>query len=158
MSMSEHRNSLDEEPIYRYVTRKWDLTEPTVFRSESGAFWNGSASQDLVVFNPRARIEQGRPTWLGMGGLRSPRAVGFKQLGIAVRQGKLDQPAPVLVQAFLAEESADAVPVDQIVLYPGKDVPVLMLPSGTLRIRAIDRSTRVLGQYRVTYPATESYP
>jgi len=143
MHMSERRNPADEEPLYRYVTREREFARPTVFQSESGEFWKGGASHDMTVFNPRARYEQGRPTWLKLGGLRKPQVLDFE---------KLDRAEPVLVQAFMAEEGENAVPVDQVLLYPGKDVPVLMLPSGTMRVRAIDKSGRVLGSYEVTLP------
>ncbi|CAA9400141.1 MAG: hypothetical protein AVDCRST_MAG74-1532 [uncultured Pyrinomonadaceae bacterium] len=51
------------------------------------------------------------------------------------------------MQAFAAGESADAVPVDQIILYPNKEIPVLMLPKGNFRVRAIDKTGNVLRQY-----------
>jgi hypothetical protein len=79
--------------------------------------------------------------------LRRPREVEFRKLMIPVRQRKFAGKEPLLVQAFVAGESADAVPVDQVVLSPGKPVPVLMLPKGRTRVRAIDRAGRVLGQY-----------
>ena len=147
MHMSERRNPADEEPLYRYATRRWRLTEPSVFQSAGGEFWSGGAGHDLKVFHPRARYERGRPTWLLLGGLRRPREVEFRKLMIPVRQRKFAGKEPLLVQAFVAGESADAVPVDQVVLSPGKPVPVLMLPKGRTRVRAIDRAGRVLGQY-----------
>ena len=57
---------------------------------------------------------------------------------------------PVLIQAFLAEEireTSDAVPVDQIILYPNKPIPVLMLPKGDFKIRATDKTGQVFAEY-----------
>lgn len=54
---------------------------------------------------------------------------------------------PILVQAFVAGESADAVPVDQIILYPNKEIPVLILPKGNFRIRVMDKAGKILSQY-----------
>ncbi len=90
-----------------------------------------------------ARRAPGEPAAPQLGGLRRPQALDF---------GELEHPEPVLVQAFMAGEAENAVPVDQVLLYPGKNVPVLMLPSGTMRVRAIDKSGRVLGSYEVTLP------
>ena len=54
---------------------------------------------------------------------------------------------PVLIQALYAGEGADAIPVDQIILYPNKEIPALMLPVGAFRIRAINETGRITGQY-----------
>jgi hypothetical protein len=147
MHMSERRNPADEEPLYRYATRKWQLTEPTVFQSAGGELWSGGAGHDLKVFHPRSRYENGRPTWLRLGGLRRPQPIGFGKLKLPARQRQFLGQEPLLVQAFVAGESADAVPVDQVVIYPTKQAPVLMLPKGKVRVRAIDRAGRVLGHY-----------
>jgi len=37
------------------------------------------------------------------------------------------------VQAFLADEPDDAVPVDQVLVEPGQPVPTLMVPAGRIR-------------------------
>jgi hypothetical protein len=55
--------------------------------------------------------------------------------------------APVLIQAFYARESIDAIPADQIILYSEKEVPVLMLPKGNFRIRPKDKTGNILQQY-----------
>ncbi|OLE55689.1 MAG: hypothetical protein AUG51_01780 [Acidobacteria bacterium 13_1_20CM_3_53_8] len=147
LQYSERRNPLDEDPLYRYVTRKGLIHEPTVFQSTEGRFWVRNPGYDLQVFHPRARYEMGRATWLQMGGLRRPSTINLRRLNLAARHQQFSGREPVLVQAFFAGESADAVPVDQIVLYPAREVPVLMLPKGALRIRAINRLGRLIGQY-----------
>jgi hypothetical protein len=43
-----------------------------------------------------------------------------------------------LVQAFVANESADAVPMDQVIVEAGKPVPKLMLPKGKYRFAIQD--------------------
>jgi hypothetical protein len=67
-----------------------------------------------------------------------------------VKRNKFDGQEPILVQAFVAGESADAVPVDQIILYPNKEISVFMLPKGNFRIRAMDKSGKVIGGYKVS--------
>jgi hypothetical protein len=148
--LSERRNPADEEPIYRYVTRKWGVAEPTVFLSPEGSFWKGATGHDLKVFHPRARYEMGRPTWLRLGGLRRPRPIDLKKLNLPAGRQKFGGREPALVQAFVSGESPDAVPVDQVVVYPGREIPALMLPKGSLRIRAIDRAGKVVGEYRTS--------
>ena len=147
--MSERRNPADERPIYRYVTRTRVLTGATIFQSENGEFWK-EEGHDLKVFHPRAQYEQGRPTWLLMAGLRTSHVIDFMKLNIETQQEKLIGHEPLLVQAFIAGESADAVPVDQIIIYPEKQIPVLLLPSGKIHIRVIDKSAHILGQYTVS--------
>ena len=55
----------------------------------------------------------------------------------------------MLVQAFLEGESADAIPVDQFIIYPAKQIPALMLPKGRFEIRAVDESVTILGRYKL---------
>jgi hypothetical protein len=147
MHLSERRNPADEEPLYRYVTGKWKLAEPTVFQSANEDFWKTGTNHDLKVFHPRAQYENNRPTWLRLGGLRKPHRIDFKKLRLTVKRHKFDGQEPILVQAFAAGESANAVPVDQIILYPNKEIPVLMLPKGSFRIRAMDKTGNILRQY-----------
>jgi len=149
VDMSERRNPADEHALYRYITRKWQLTEPTVFQFDDGHFLKEGA-YDLTIVTPRARYEQGRPTWLRMNGLRQPYSVNFKRLKLPVRAQQFDGREPLLLQASLVGESADAVPVDQIIIYPGRQLPVLLLPKGKVRISAVDRAGKAVGQYETT--------
>jgi hypothetical protein len=50
----------------------------------------------------------------------------------------------------MRQESAGAVPVDQIILYPNKEIPVLMLPIGNFRIRATDKFGKLIGEYKAS--------
>ncbi len=52
-----------------------------------------------------------------------------------------------LVQAFVARESEDAVPVDQIIVYTNQKIPAIVLPAGGLRIRAMDKTGKILTRY-----------
>jgi hypothetical protein len=79
---------------------------------------------DLMVVHPPVRIVRGRPDWLRRIG-RRPQAVPSQLLPGAGRR---------LVQAFVASEAADAIPLDQVIVEAGQPVPVLMLPPG-VRVR-----------------------
>jgi hypothetical protein len=85
--------------------------------SETGAV-------DMYVYRRPARIVKGRPHWLSMRGYRKPRTIPAKLLPKTGRH---------LVQAFVTGESADAVPMDQVLVIAGQPVPVLMLPKGKFR-------------------------
>ena len=49
-----------------------------------------------------------------------------------------------LVQAFYTDEPDNAVPVDQILVKPREEVPVLMLPHGEFRMRTWDETGKVI--------------
>jgi hypothetical protein len=74
--------------------------------------------------------------------MRRETKIDWKKLKLSVQNKRLVGSEPILVQVFVQRESTDAVPVDQIILYPNKEIPVLMLPKGNFRIRAIDRIGR----------------
>lgn len=139
-----------ERPEYRYVTSKWKFTEPTAFQSKTGEWWKGNG-YDLHIYHPRTRYERGRPEWLKTGGRRKAVKINLKRLNIQAQNKQFDGTEPILVQAFQTNESADAIPVDQIILYPNKQISVLMLPKGKFRIRAMDKTGEITGQYEVKW-------
>ncbi len=146
---TELKNPLDELPLYRFVTgNKLLLDEPTIFESPEGKF-HTRAGYDLEVFTTRVHYTNGRPAWLQLDGDRKPYAIDLEQLNIGSEKKKLKAASPLLVQAFVAGESPDAIPIDQIILYPGKEIPVLLLPAGLFRIRAIDEQGNILGEYDI---------
>jgi hypothetical protein len=145
---SERKNPADERPLYRFVTAKnLLLKEPTIFQSPEGKFFSDYEGYDLRVFTPRAQYSNGRPEWLQMGGARRSFRINLKKLNLQIRQGKLKSKETLLVQAFIKGESEDAIPIDQIILYPKQPISALMLPKGKFRIRVLDKSVKVLGEY-----------
>jgi hypothetical protein len=122
-AMTERSLPEREEPVYRWATERGLVPQPVVFRDGAGKLWSGMEGNDVMVFHPRSSTsEHGRPTWLRMGGLRSPHLLPEDVCGSASR---------CLVQARFASEGEDAIPVDQIVVEAGKPVPALMLPQGS---------------------------
>lgn len=82
-----------------------------------------AGSVDLQVVHPAARAEHGRVDWLsGMG--RSPSPIPSSLMPSAGTR---------LVQAFLATEAQDAIPIDQALVVAGKPAPFLMLPHAAMR-------------------------
>ncbi len=149
LHFSERRNTANEYPLYRYLTRNNLLQKPSVYQSANGSFYNQTATgNDMVIFHPRMKYENGRATFLKMNGLRQAEKINLKKLKLKADKNLFRGIDPVLIQAFYAKESTDAVPVDQIILYPNKEVPALILPKGKFRIRAMDKTGKILGEYK----------
>jgi hypothetical protein len=147
--MSERRSPSDEHPLYRYAIRRGWIKESTVFQSASGDLWTDDKNiADVRVFQPRAEYVNGRPTWLRMGGLRHASPLDLKKLKVNAQDRLFKAEKPLLIQAFVEGEGADAVPIDQLILYPGKPIPELMLPKGSFQVRAMDESGTVTGHYK----------
>ncbi|MFE8583027.1 hypothetical protein ACFX59_02870 [Sphingomonas sp. NCPPB 2930] len=89
----------------------FDGDRPVVVGQYAGAV-------DLQVYHPVTRMVKGRPDWLA--------AMGRKPM--AIPPGFVTQKGERLVQAFVAGESDDAIPVDQVLVRAGQDVPALMVP------------------------------
>ena len=95
-----------------------------------------------------------RDTWeTGAGGQQDPQ--GSNEGGGARPGGDLPSAAvasesqPLLVQALLTGETAQPVPVDQAIAWPGEPVPHLLLRPGRYTLRAVDRTGRVLAEHAV---------
>lgn len=120
------------------------MDKPVVLRHKTTkAFFRADEQNDLAVLHPRTRYENGRPTWLALGGRRKPHTL------------KTDvhppQDASYLAQAFDArEQGPEAVPVDQMEYGGEEPVPTLWLPSGKFRIRIVDESGNTLHEYSTT--------
>lgn len=85
---------------------------------------------DLQVIHPPVRLIRGRPDWmLRMG--RRPVEIPRRLLPPSGRR---------LVQAFVASEPDDAIPLDQIVVEAGLPAPPLMLPRVRVRWAVQDPS------------------
>jgi hypothetical protein len=83
---------------------------------------------DLQVVHPRTRFRGGRPTWLS----------GMDRSAVRVPRHLLPAAGRRLVQAFIAAEPPDAVPVDQVLVEAGRPAPFLMLPRQTIRFAVQD--------------------
>ena len=124
------QTTLAEDSTSRPGREAWALAaaklgRTSVLRLDGRPFVFGpyASAVDLQVLHPPTRLRGGRPDWLAAMG-RRPSPVPPALIPKRGRQ---------LVQAFLAAEPADAVPVDQVVVEAGKPVPMLMLPEGRIR-------------------------
>ncbi|GAB3787862.1 hypothetical protein [Dyella agri] len=88
-----------------------------------------AGSVDLQVVHPPVVLDHGRPTWLrSLGRTPSP-----------VPQKLLPATGTRLVQAFLAADGDDTIPIDQVLVTAGKPAPWLMLPHAAIRYAVQDR-------------------
>ncbi len=129
-SLAEHSAREFEHWAFRHaVDAGWTAEGPTLLADDEGALWSAQpGALDASLIHSRTELRDGRPHWLGMGGLRAPYVVP-----------DLDFDRPVLLQAHLAHESGQAVPVDQVVLWPGRPTPALLLRPGSYRVTVVDR-------------------
>ncbi len=125
---TERGNSKSTSLAWRQAIERGWVKSPATFRTTEGSFFVGGSyagKVDVQVFHPATELKQGRPDWL----FKLP---GRRAIAIPAQIAKTEK--RVLVQAFLASESASAVPVDQVVVQPGAPAPVLVLPPGTFRL------------------------
>jgi len=106
------------------------LRRSAVFRLDGRALVIGpyAGAVDYQLVHPQSRLRSGRPDWLASLG-RHPVAVPARLLPKRGRR---------LVQAFIASEPGDAIPIDQVLVEAGRPVPRLMLPRARVRFAVQD--------------------
>jgi hypothetical protein len=143
--MTERAKPESEKADYRFAVER-DLVKdrPVVLRhKQTDNYFVSTANgliYDLSVVHPRTRYESGRPSWLSLGGRRTPHTV----------QSDLHPPAgsSYLAQAFYQHEmSPEAVPIDQMEYNADEPIPTLWLPTGKMHIRIVDDHAKVLHEY-----------
>ncbi|THD58259.1 MAG: hypothetical protein E8A49_19955 [Phenylobacterium sp.] len=87
-----------------------------------------AGSIDLQVIHPQSATVDGRPGWLAQMG-RKPRPIP---------PSLLPKSGVRLVQAFVAREADDTIPIDQVLVTAGQPAPALMLPPVAVRYVAKD--------------------
>jgi hypothetical protein len=138
--MSEHIPAQREHPIYRYLMAHAPLSQPTIFVNTQGKPWTLEPGvRDVTLFQPRSVYVDGRPTWLTIGGLRSPYRLPEMICG---------QVSRCLVKARYASESTNAIPVDQIEVT--NDTQTLLLPAGVFILNVQDASGQTVKTLQVS--------
>lgn len=82
-----------------------------------------AGSVDLQVVHPPIRMAKGRPDWLA----------GMARHRASIPASLLPSSGTRLVQAFIASEGEDAIPVDQVLVTHGRPAPALLLPKARVR-------------------------
>ncbi len=133
--------------LWRLAQTNGLLAQPTVFQNEDQSFLVGghyAGKVDMQVFHPATKLVRGRPDWLKS--LPGRNAVEIPSEIAAMK-------TRVLVQAYLAIETEDAVPVDQVILHPDSPAPVLILPDGEFRLVVQDESGNSKTERSITVAA-----
>ncbi|HTE20291.1 MAG TPA: hypothetical protein VK689_18145 [Armatimonadota bacterium] len=144
-SRTEHSAPEYEHPVYRLAVESGHLCErPQLFRNRRGEFYIPMGAEgiyDLMVFHPRSRYVQGRPSWRRLNGNRTPHRLP--------KDVRPPDGSSYLAQAFDAGENpAVAIPLDQIELRQAERTPPLLLPRhGEFRVRVVDAGGRVVREY-----------
>lgn len=140
-TMLSHSQPGAEPAVYRdAVGRGWVSDRPVVFVDKKGNTWmqpSSGINVDAQVFLPPVHFAQERPDWL---------ARDLNRVAVPVPAALQTGNGLRLVQAFWEGEPGNAVPVDQVLLHPGQEVPPLLLPRrGKKRfwLRAWDESGKV---------------
>lgn len=136
-----------ESPLFRQVAKAFELDQPTILVDAHGAPWPiPGAGRDLTVFSPPTREHLGRPHWLHQAGPRHP---------LALPTDLCERSESCLVEARLAAEGNDAVPIDRLEIRQDRPGPVLMVPADVpLRIRVLDADLNVLTAWESSGPTS----
>ncbi|MET0225140.1 MAG: hypothetical protein ABW187_01740 [Dokdonella sp.] len=153
----DHPRGTENHPYYTAVIEKLHPAAPIVFEDKSGQPWTlKPKAYDVSVVFPPDQIRDDRPSWLDLGGLRKP---------YYVNGGLCQGDFPCLIEARYANEGADAIPADRLVLAvvesnAGLDGRLitghgdahgsLYLRPGRYRLTATNDSNRVVSSQDVT--------
>lgn len=132
---------------WSFAERQGWLHRPTLLRRADGnSFVDGdgwAGRIDLQVFHPAMTLVDGRPDWMHATGDRRPTEVPVE---LEPEHGRH------MIEAFLAAESDDAVPLDRIVITAGEPCPVLLLAPGRYRVVAHDEGGARVGACDLVQP------
>jgi hypothetical protein len=141
--MTEGASPELEAPLFRLAIDEGWVRGPTIF-VRGDAPWSIAAERhDATLFHPRAELDQGRPTWLSLGGRRSVQSVPLTLVPDGVH---------ALVRAWPASEPPEAIPIDQIEIHPQRPRPALYLATGGYRLVAESAEGDCLGEVELRVP------
>ncbi len=139
MLVGRLRRSYDN-PYWRQVISTLHPRQPIIFINARGRPWSIlPQAYDASVFFPRERISHGRPTWLGLWGLRVP---------VPIPGGLCRGTFPCLVAARPIGMPRSAVPADRVLLDCRGERRALWLRPGAYALTAVDEDDRLIDQMR----------
>lgn len=154
-----HQTADQDHPYYTAIVQQRQPKAPVVFEDKSGKPWALREGYDVSVVFPPQELRRGRPTWLGLDGLRQP---------YFVSGDRCKEHFPCLIEARYADEGRDAIPADRMVLDPvplmatlndrvrqGQGAPVgeLYLRPGKYKLSMSDTEAQLLFQQDISVPA-----
>lgn len=116
------------DAVFKLLQDAAPLKAPLVVQHPDGSWLTSDAYQgkvDLTVFHPPQEMSQGRPNWLFMDGYRK---------AVEIAREPYYRGTPVLLQAFLAHEAGDGIPMDQLLITSDEGQATFLLPPGAYRL------------------------
>ena len=143
--MTEESNFGYGRVIYQAYLQKYPITVPSIALIDNAPVnITGNDLYDLCVIHPPTVYQDGRPTWLSLGGLRQPTNI------------KPATPGVFFVQAYYEQEIRDnkdkpwqLVPADQTYITGGKKNYLLYLKKGKYRIYYRDIDYHILSTLNI---------
>jgi hypothetical protein len=138
--MTERSAPEYEFSLYRMVTARYNPAKPFVFQNSKEEFWTlKNSGRDITLFSPRSVYSNNRPAWLKLNGARREYLLSRDICGAETH---------CLVRARFAEESADAVSIDQIEAKTNH-ANALLLPTGNFIVEVQDAQGKKLKTFNV---------
>jgi len=140
-SMSELDSDEVLNPYYLHALNHFNFSDPVVFLNDDGMPLVeplNAAGIDVQVYLPRTVIIQGRPSWLISGEYK---IYDFPSEALSFTGD--------LLEILREEDDPLAVPVDAIVIEPGK---ALVLKPGNYTLQIIDRAGTLVGKAQMNVP------
>lgn len=143
--MTEESNFAYGRVIYQAYLQKYPLTEPSIaLINNAPVNVTDKDLYDLCVIHPPTVFQDGRPTWLSLGGRRQPTYI------------KPASPAVYFVQAYYLDEIEhndntpwQLVPADQTYITGGKKNYLLYLRKGKYKVFFRDINYKILSALNV---------
>lgn len=139
------RGSFDRSSkAWRWTQQNRPQEHPIVMAIEPNRYWIGPGYRDRVdiqVFHPASKPIDGRPDWLSK--LTGRQSVPLPD----------EIPPPTdryLVQAVLANESKETIPLDQCLWSADQNRPVLYLLPGEYQLRVLDRKDNTVYESKLS--------
>jgi hypothetical protein len=160
-----HQDGSMDHPDYDAIINALHPAQPIVFVGKNGKPWSLRPGYDVSVIFPEEHFRLGRPTWLGLWGLRVP---------YPVYGNVCHDHYPCMVSARYEDEGDDAIPADRMVLDPVPEMTIddiqvnagmagtrlgeLYLRPGHYRLFARDQNGALLMRKAVSVPERAADP
>ena len=148
--LTGHLRKSYDSPYWRAVIDALHPQQPIVFLDAQNRPWSLlPRAYDVSVFFPRERIADGRPTWLGLWGLRVP---------AALPSGFCKGQYPCLVEARTVGAPRAAIPSDRVLLRCDAQQRALWLRPGIYALIAVDAADHVVDRATLVAKAGTPLP
>ena len=160
-----HQQRSMDHPDYDAIINAAHPAHPIVFVAKNGKPWSLRPGYDVSVIFPEEHFRLGRPTWLGLWGLRLP----YPVYGSACHAHY-----PCMVSARYDDEDDHAIPADRMVLDPVPEMTIdniqvtsgeastlmgeLYLRPGRYRLLARDQNGALLMRQAISVPEGTADP